>query len=85
METRTHVVAALAAVLTVFSVTAQAEIVPLSNSEILTAALQETGVTHELLVIEGGDHGFRNPDHRAEATTAMVAWFKQHLRVRATN
>ena len=61
------------------------ELVPLANSEILTAALQETGVTHELLVIEGGDHGFRNPDHRAEATTAMVAWFNQHLRVRATN
>lgn len=61
------------------------ELVPLINSEILTAAFQETGVTHELRVIEGGDHGFRNPDHRAEATTAMVAWFKQHLGARATN
>ena len=61
------------------------ELVPLTNSEILTAALQETGVTHELLVIEGGDHGFRNPDHRAEATTAMVAWFKQHIGARSTN
>ena len=61
------------------------EVVPLTHSEILTAALQETGVTHELLVIEGGDHGFRNPDHRAEATSAMVAWFKKHLGVRATN
>ena len=61
------------------------ELVPLANSETLAATLQETGVTHELLVIEGGDHGFRDPDHRAAATTAMVAWFSQHLRVRATN
>lgn len=55
------------------------ELVPLADSEVLTAAFKKTGVNHELLVIQGGDHGFRNPDHRAEATAAMVAWFKRHL------
>ncbi len=55
------------------------ELVPLADSEVLTAAFKKIGVNHELLVIQGGDHGFRNPDHRAEATVAMVAWFKRHL------
>ena len=61
------------------------EVVPLADSEILTAAFQKVGVSHELLVIKGGDHGFGNPDHRAEATAAMVAWFKRHLTPRASN
>jgi len=43
------------------------------------AELQEKGVTHDLLVIEGGGHGFRDPQRRARATEAMVAWFKEHL------
>ena len=61
------------------------ELVPLADSEILTAAFEKSGVSHELLVIEGGDHGFRNPDHRAEATAAMVAWFKRHLTPHASD
>ena len=55
------------------------DLVNVSNSEILQASLEETGVTHDLLIIEGGDHGFRNTEHRAEANRAMVAWFKEHL------
>ena len=55
------------------------DLVPLADSEILSAKLSEIGVTHELLVIEGGDHGFRNPEHRGEARRAMVAWFKEYL------
>lgn len=55
------------------------DLVPLRDSEILAEALKQTGVTHELLVIKGGDHGFRKPEHRAQATRAMVAWFKKHL------
>ncbi len=54
-------------------------LVPLADSEFLVKELSATGVTHELLVIAGGDHGFRTPSHRAEATRAMVAWFKAHL------
>ena len=55
------------------------ELVPIANSERLQAALDKAGVKHDFLVIEGGGHGFRDPDHRAEATRAMVAWFKEHL------
>ncbi|MCZ6710629.1 MAG: alpha/beta hydrolase [Gammaproteobacteria bacterium] len=54
-------------------------LVPLADSEILAQELAATGVEHDLLVIAGGGHGFRNPSHRAEATRAMVAWFKAHL------
>ena len=61
------------------------EVVSITNSEILAASFEETGVRHEFLVIEGGNHGFRNPEHRGEATRAMVAWFKQHLSTTATH
>ena len=54
-------------------------LVPLAASETLSAELSKIGVTFDLLIIEGGDHGFRNPEHRTQATNAMVAWFKQHL------
>lgn len=54
-------------------------LVPLADSEILSAEFTKIGVTYDLLVIEGGDHGFRNPEHRTQATNAMVAWFKEHL------
>lgn len=55
------------------------ELVPISNSEILYEALQEDGVTSDFITIPGGDHGFRNPEHRARAEAAMVDWFVQHL------
>lgn len=55
------------------------DLVPLADSEILDSALTKAGVTHDLIVIQGGDHGFRNPEHRAVATKAMVAWFDSHL------
>lgn len=54
-------------------------LVPLADSEILAKELSGKGVEYDLLVIAGGDHGFRTPSHRAEATRAMVAWFKAHL------
>jgi dipeptidyl aminopeptidase/acylaminoacyl peptidase len=55
------------------------ELVPVANSERLQTALAATGVIHELLIIEAGDHGFTNAEHRSAATGAMVAWFKRHL------
>ncbi|MEZ5558076.1 MAG: alpha/beta hydrolase [Pseudomonadales bacterium] len=54
-------------------------LVPVSNSQRLDEALTAQGVEHELVVIEGGDHGFRDPALRARADAAMVRWFKQHL------
>lgn len=54
-------------------------LVPVKDSLDLEAELKKVGVTHDLLVIEGGDHGFRNPEHRAAATEATIAWFTEHL------
>jgi len=55
------------------------ELVPISNSEVLYEALQEAGVTSDFITIPGGDHGFRNPEHRARAEAAMAEWFSRHL------
>jgi len=57
----------------------QDDLVPLQTSLNLQKALKSAGVVHDLLVIEGGDHGFRTPAHRAEAGAASLAWFKQYL------
>ncbi|MEX0942323.1 MAG: alpha/beta hydrolase, partial [Pseudomonadales bacterium] len=40
------------------------ELVPLEDSEILQAELERVGVAHDLVVIKGGDHGFRDTGHR---------------------
>ena len=55
------------------------ELVSLANSERMYAALQDAGVLSELIVIPGGNHGFTEPEHRARAGVAMIAWFAEHL------
>ena len=55
------------------------ELVGVRNSVVMHETLQGEGVNSELLIIEGGDHGFMNPEHRAEARDAMIAWFEEHL------
>jgi acetyl esterase/lipase len=55
------------------------DLVPLTTSTTIKSALDDKGVESDLLVIEGGDHGFRNPEHRARAGAAMIGWFKKHL------
>lgn len=55
------------------------ELVAISNSEIMHEALREAGVESEFITIPGGDHGFRDADHRARAEAAMVEWFVEHL------
>ena len=54
-------------------------LVPISASEIMYAALQAESVESEFITIAGGDHGFRNQEHRAQAQAAMAAWFAGHL------
>lgn len=54
------------------------ELVPLRSSQVIHRAFQETGVTTELIVLEGAEHGFRGKYIQA-ATVAMVAWFKKYL------
>jgi acetyl esterase/lipase len=55
------------------------ELVPIRNSEVLAAELDRAGVPHEFVTIEGAPHGFRTPEHRAQAQQAMVSWFKEYL------
>ena len=55
------------------------ELVPIRNSEIMHRALREKGVESQFITIPGGDHGFRDGQHRARAEAAMVEWFVEHL------
>ena len=55
------------------------ELVNISHSVRMQDALQGAGVVSEFVTIPGGDHGFRNPEHRAQAESLMVDWFVRHL------
>jgi acetyl esterase/lipase len=55
------------------------KVVPLKDSELIKVEFDRAGVVNKLLVIEDGNHGFRNPKDRAEANAAMLAWFKLYL------
>ncbi len=60
------------------------ELVPVSNSYDMYAALQEHGVTSKVIVIPDAGHGFRGDD-AILASSAMVAWFTAHLGATPTN
>ena len=55
-------------------------LVNVQNSEVMFEALQEKRVESELIIIPGGDHGFRLTADRERAQQAMVEWFDRHLR-----
>lgn len=55
------------------------ELVPIRNSTALLEALKKVNVESELIVIEGGEHGFSDPDHVRRSQAALVAWFEKHL------
>jgi acetyl esterase/lipase len=54
------------------------ELVPIAHSKNIAKAFQEKKVEHELMVIEGGGHGFSPPDTK-RALEAMVVWFSARL------
>lgn len=54
-------------------------LVPVSNSEDIYAELQKHNVESDIAIIEGGTHGFRNAEHRAEAARLRADWFERHL------
>ena len=60
----------------------QDQLVPIGNSERIKAAFDEANVTSNLIVIEGAAHGFRGEDGE-RASSALVAWFNEHLGVSA--
>jgi acetyl esterase/lipase len=55
------------------------ELVNISHSVRMQEALDGAGVMSDFITIPGGDHGFRNPEHRASAEALMVDWFAKHL------
>lgn len=55
-------------------------IVPLNQSEILHAALQEKGVESELLIIEDGDHGWGGDFYGSKPIDTARAFFDNHLK-----
>lgn len=55
------------------------ELVNISSGQSIYDALNEAGVDTKMVVIEGGDHGFTNREHRAEAYAEMAAWFREKL------
>ncbi len=54
-------------------------LVPMSNSEQIHAAFQKANVDTDIVIYQGGDHGFRNPEHRQAAAVARLAWFNKYL------
>jgi len=54
------------------------QLVPISNSERMSEALEKAGVATNLVVIEGAGHGFRG-ESEATATEAMIEWFETYL------
>jgi len=54
-------------------------LVPIASGRSIYEALKQAGVVTEFIEIEGGDHGFPNPEHRARASEAMAQWFAAKL------
>ena len=54
-------------------------LVPIDNSAQIFAAFQQADVSTNFITIPGGDHGFRNPEHREAAAQHRLAWFNQYL------
>jgi acetyl esterase/lipase len=55
------------------------ELVNISSGKAMYDALKAAGARTDFIVIKGGDHGFSNTEHRAEAGRAMAKWFKENL------
>jgi acetyl esterase/lipase len=54
------------------------ELVPIAQSEQIYAALKQQHVPTDLVVIEGGGHGFKGADAQ-RANKATAEWFAKHL------
>ena len=54
------------------------ELVPMAQSELIYAAFQQNRVTSQLIVIDGGGHGFKGADLE-RANKATAEWFVKHL------
>ncbi len=55
------------------------ELVAISHSERMYAALQEAGIESEFVVIEGAPHGLFTDAGGEKAAAALLRWFNEHL------
>lgn len=55
------------------------DLVNISSGQAIYDALKRAGAKTEMVVIKGGDHGFSDAAHRAEAGAAMAEWFRRNL------
>jgi acetyl esterase/lipase len=54
------------------------DLVPISASETMIAALQKANVTSDFITIKDGGHGFKGEGAK-QANDALVAWFEKYL------
>lgn len=54
-------------------------LVPITSGQSIHEALDKAGVKNKFVTIQGGDHGFTNPEHRKRAGEEMAAWFASTL------
>lgn len=54
-------------------------LVPIASGRSIYDTMKQAGVVTEFIEIDGGDHGFTNPEHRARAGKAMAEWFAAKL------
>lgn len=62
----------------------QDRLVPLKQSQNLKKAMEQAGVTCQLIVIEGAEHGFNGED-KVRAEKALIQWFDKYLRGKETD
>jgi len=55
-------------------------VVPLQQSQVMIAAFEEAGVTHDLVIKEGGEHAWLTIRQEVEL---MADWFETHLGAKA--
>lgn len=55
------------------------EVVPPSEAERYARVLSQARVTHRVVVIEGADHVFSLPEHRARMLEALTDWMRTSL------
>ncbi|MGH2451126.1 MAG: alpha/beta hydrolase family protein, partial [Candidatus Limnocylindria bacterium] len=55
------------------------ETVDPSDAERYASVLRTAGVVHRLTVIEGADHLFSAPEHRAAMLAAVTGWMRESL------
>lgn len=55
------------------------EVVDPAHGERYAALLRQAGVVHRLITVEGADHQFTKPEHRAQLLTATTSWLREAL------